>query len=94
MLYEVITQLKSRYLGKTGELSGILKGLKDATPEERQSIGAKSNQFKRQMEDMVVDRIQEIELAQINESLEAKRIDISLRDSLLEKGMDKAGLHP
>jgi len=38
--------LKAEYVGKKGKVSSILKSLKDATPDERKTIGAKSNTMK------------------------------------------------
>ncbi len=34
-----LADMKARFLGKKGELSGILGSLKDATPEERKTLG-------------------------------------------------------
>ena len=38
-----VLNLKSLYLGKKGQISQILKGLKNASPVERKEIGQKSN---------------------------------------------------
>jgi len=89
-----ILNIKSQYLGKKGALSEILKGLKDATPEERQSIGKKANEIKTEIERKVATCLEAIELAEINKKLEAKKIDIGLRDSQMDLGLQAAGYHP
>lgn len=38
-----LIEWKNELLGKTGELSSILKSLKDATPEERSTLGKDAN---------------------------------------------------
>ena len=39
-----LEEIHSRFLGKKGELTGILKGLKDLAPEERKTVGQLANQ--------------------------------------------------
>lgn len=89
-----VLNLKSSILGKKGSLSEILKSLKDATPEQRKEIGPKSNQIKKDIEKMVQDKLLEIEVKEVNEKLAKNKIDFSLRDSILEKGLQAAGMHP
>lgn len=89
-----VLSLKSSVIGKKGSLADILKSLKTATPEERKTIGPKSNQIKQDIEKMVWQKLEQIELKEVNKQLEASRIDFSLTDSVLEKGLQAAGLHP
>jgi phenylalanyl-tRNA synthetase alpha chain len=89
-----VLNLKAHYLGKTGIISDALKSLKDATPEERKTIGALSNELKNKIEALVENRIKDLEIHEINEKLAQDKIDISLRDSVLEKGLQAAGYHP
>lgn len=89
-----VLNLKAHYLGKTGIISDALKSLKDATPEERKTIGALSNELKNKIEGLVENRIKDLEIHEINEKLAQDKIDISLRDSVLEKGLQAAGYHP
>ncbi len=89
-----ILNIKSQYVGKKGEVSSILKGLKNATPEERKTIGARSNEMKQQMLSEIDAKLAEIETAEINEKLEKNWQDITNRDSLCEQGLTKAGFHP
>lgn len=81
-------------MGKKGKLTEILKSLKDATPEQRKEIGPKSNEIKRLIEQKVAARLEELELAQINEKLKNDWIDIGARKSKMALGLNKAGLHP
>lgn len=89
-----LLNLKAKYIGKQGPLSDVMKNLKDATPEEKRTIGAKANELKGSIEAMVAKKMQEIELKEINESLSKDKIDISLTDSVLDKGLQNAGFHP
>lgn len=89
-----VLSLKSSVIGKKGSLAEILKSLKSATPEERKTIGPKSNQIKQDIEKMVLNKLQEIELKEVNEKLEKNKIDFSLTDYIMEKGLQASGLHP
>jgi phenylalanyl-tRNA synthetase alpha chain len=86
--------LKSNVLGKKGTLSEVLKSLKDATAEERKEIGPKSNQIKQDIERLVQNKIQEFEIQEVNEKTRTNKIDWSLTDSVMYRGLQGAGLHP
>lgn len=89
-----VLNLKSEVIGKKGSLSEILKSLKDATPEERKEIGPKSNQVKSEIEKLTQKKLQEIELVEINDKLAKNKVDFSLRNSMLERGLVAGGEHP
>lgn len=89
-----LLNLKAKFLGKQGPISEVMKNLKDASVEEKRAIGAKANEVKTQIEDLFSKKAQEIELAEINEKLAKNRIDVSLTDSVLDLGLQAAGLHP
>lgn len=89
-----VLNLKAQVLGKQGALSEILKGMKDATPEERKTLGAEANTAKAKMETLVSEKIATLEAQEINATLLKSKIDFSLRESVMEKGLTAAGLHP
>jgi phenylalanyl-tRNA synthetase alpha chain len=89
-----VLNLKAQILGKQGALSEILKGLKDATPEQRKTLGAEANVAKTQIEELVSSKITALEAAEINENLLKNKADFSLRDAVMEKGLQAAGMHP
>src|SRR5690606_34394701 len=89
-----LLNLKAKYLGKQGPISDVMKNLKDATPEEKRTIGAKANELKNSIEGLFAEKMQKLELEDINEKLSKDKIDISLTDSVMEKGLQAAGFHP
>ena len=89
-----LLNLKAKFIGKQGPLSDVMKNLKDATPEERKTIGSKANEVKTAIEELVAKKMLELEIAEINENLAKDKIDISLTDSVQEKGLQAAGYHP
>ena len=91
---QAVLELKSAYLGKKGAISDILKGLKDATPEERKTLGKRSNEIKQEIEKACTSKLKDIEFQEINAKLEKNWIDITDRQSNREQGLVRAGLHP
>lgn len=89
-----LLNLKSRFLGKQGEVSNILKDLKNASEEDKKTIGQKAHELKNMIQDHISQKMSEIERAEINEKLKKQRIDFSVTDSVLELGLNRGGHHP
>jgi phenylalanyl-tRNA synthetase alpha chain len=75
---EDLAQFKAKFLGKSGGLSEILKGLRDASPEERPKIGAVANQLRDAFDQAINARQAALEDAEIARKLESERIDVTL----------------
>lgn len=86
--------LKSEFLGKQGQISSILRSLKDAPPEKRRELGAKSNVFKEQMEQLFDQKFEELKRKEVDQKLKSQWIDPALRENNLALGLTSAGLHP
>lgn len=52
--------VRVKYLGRKGRLPAIMKGLKDATPEERPKIGQRANEFKQALQASLDARVAEL----------------------------------
>lgn len=55
-----LADLRLRYLGRRGELNKILKGLKELSVKERVGAGAKINQLKKEITQMLEDKSHEL----------------------------------
>ena len=89
-----VLNLKAEYLGKKGPISDVLKSLKDATNEERKTIGSKANILKTEMQGLVNTKLQGIELDTINKKLDENKIDISMRNSISVNDTNHGSFHP
>ncbi|CAG2155501.1 Phenylalanine--tRNA ligase alpha subunit [Cupriavidus laharis] len=81
---------KARFLGKTGALTELLKGLGKLDPETRKSEGARINQVKQQVEAALTARRQALADALMNARLSAEAIDVTLPGRAVSRG----SLHP
>lgn len=75
---EEILSLRTKYLGRKGELTRILRKLKDISPEERPAIGQLSNVVKESLTAQIDERLQHIESAVRDTLLEGGKIDVTL----------------
>lgn len=73
-----LLQFKAKFVGKSGGLSEVLKGLKDATAEERPKIGALANQLRDFFEQALSERIRQLEEKEIAKKLQSEKIDVTL----------------
>ena len=73
-------------LGKKGELTEILKVMKDLTNEERPVIGALANAFRDEFGAKFEAKKLEIEQAVMNAALESESLDVTLPGKAQKKG--------
>lgn len=74
------------YLGKNGELTQRLKSLGSLAPEERKTEGQKVNQLKDEITEAIHQRKKQLETLEINKSLQAETVDITLPGRGMEMG--------
>ena len=83
---KTLNNLRTVMLGKKGELTEILKGMKDLTNEERPVIGALANAFRDEFGAKVEAKKVEIEQAVMNAALESETLDVTLPGKAQKKG--------
>ncbi|KPK30660.1 MAG: hypothetical protein AMJ66_09205 [Betaproteobacteria bacterium SG8_40] len=85
-----LEQVKARFLGKSGALAQLRKGLASLSPEERPKAGARFNDVKGSIEQLLGDRRDAIQAKALAARLEQEKIDVTM------PGRDRAsgGLHP
>ncbi|EGQ76281.1 phenylalanyl-tRNA synthetase alpha subunit [Neisseria macacae ATCC 33926] len=88
--FNALEQIKARYLGKTGGLTGLLKTLGQMSPEERKTIGAHINECKNQFQTAFNNKRDALNEAKLQAQLAAEALDITLPGRAQENG----GLHP
>ena len=85
-----LEQLRVDYLGKKGQITALLKGLGQLSPEERPAAGAQINVVKQELQALIGARKSELEAAAVGTRLASETIDVTL------PGRDSAagGIHP
>ena len=85
-----LENIKARYLGKEGSLTGLLKGLGKLSAEERPAAGARINQVKQQIETALQARRDALQHHALQQKLTAEALDVTLPG----RGLGVGGLHP
>ncbi|HVB50083.1 MAG TPA: phenylalanine--tRNA ligase subunit alpha [Burkholderiales bacterium] len=81
---------KARYLGKSGELTALLKSLGALAPEARRSAGAAINAAKQRIEDALGARRAALLETRMQERLAGEAFDVTLPG----RGRGRGGIHP
>lgn len=83
-------QVKVEFLGKQGQLTQIMKGLKDLSSEDRPIVGAELNKVKVQITEFYEKRLQELKQQEQSSQISDEVMDLSLPGPKKSKG----SLHP
>lgn len=69
---------KARFLGRKGELTAIMKGMGQLSPEERPQVGALANQVKERLEELFARRQEDLQREKLDRRLTTEKIDVTL----------------
>ena len=73
-----LDEARVKFLGKKGELTALLKGMKDVAAEERPVVGQLINDVRAEIETIIDKQKKLIEQAALEKKLEAETIDVTL----------------
>ena len=82
----VLNDIRVAVLGKKGELTSILKGMKDVPEEERPKVGALVNDARKAIEDALAEKKKALEELELSRKLSKEKIDVTLPAKRLRKG--------
>ena len=75
---EELDNIKVNILGKKGELTQILKSMKDLSPEERPKVGQMVNETRAAIEGKLTEAKKSFEKAALEKRLDFEKIDVTL----------------
>ena len=75
---QLLEELRVKYLGKKGLITGEMSKIATLPVEEKKSFGAKVNEVKQAVEAVLDAKKSELEVAEINIKLAAEKIDVTL----------------
>ncbi len=70
--------VRVQFLGKSGEVTGLLKQVGSLPPEERKNFGEQVNKLRDELTHILTEKQKRLEIEALNEKLAAETIDISL----------------
>ena len=87
---EQIEAVRVRVLGRGGELTDVMRRMREVVPEERPAIGQLVNQIKREIESRIEALQERLRAAALQRSLSEARLDVTLPGARIPRGR----LHP
>ena len=85
-----LQQLKSKYLGKKGIITEMLKSLRDLPPEQKKESGQSINRVKKEIEKLIDEKHSDIRNSEKAKKLLEEQIDVTLPG----RGITVGGRHP
>jgi phenylalanyl-tRNA synthetase alpha chain len=85
-----LEELKVAYLGKKGELTSILKGMGQLSPEERPVVGQLVNAVRADMEQKISEKTEQLKSEAIAKKLAEEKVDVTMPGKTKKSG----SLHP
>ena len=85
-----INEIKSNLFGKSGLISSQFKKIGSIAENERKKFASDLNNIKDELQDLIDNKINEIQNAEINEKLDKEKIDVTLPERFFVRGK----IHP
>lgn len=89
-IMKVLADIKIDFLGKSGKVTGLLKGMKDVAPQDRPKIGQAVNGLRSQIEAFIAEKEEVLKKQETMEKFANETLDITLPGKKSELGT----LHP
>ncbi len=76
-----LEELRLKYMGRSGQITAILRGLAQLQPDERKVIGQLANQVKEDIQKILDENKRELENLALGEKLAQEKIDVTIPGS-------------
>ena len=73
-----LNEAKIKYLGKKGPIQSLMKEMKDLSKEDKPKFGALVNEAKKEVSDLINEKLVVLEKLALEEKMKANKIDITL----------------
>ena len=81
-----LNEVRVAFLGKKGELTAVLKGMKDVAPEDRPKVGQWVNEVRAELEGLLEETKAKLEAEALEKKLREEVIDVTLPAKKMEIG--------
>ena len=75
---ERLNEVRTAILGKKGELTAVLKGMKDVAPEDRPKVGQWVNETREAIESLLAEKMEKFEAEALRRKYESEKIDVTM----------------
>ena len=85
-----LNEVRDNILGKKGELTSVLRGMKDVAPEDRPKVGQWVNETRAAIEEVLEEKIKKFQEEALQRKYKSEKIDVTMPAKQAVKG----NLHP
>lgn len=85
-----LSDLKTEFVGKNGEVTALLRGMKDVPANLRSEFGKKVNALKQEVEEIFAQKEKELKSEELKARYKSEAVDVTLPGKLQKRG----SLHP
>ena len=85
-----LNEVRDNILGKKGELTSVLRGMKDVAPEDRPKVGQWVNETRAAIEEVLEEKIKKFQEEELQRKYKSEMIDVTMPAKQAVKG----NLHP
>ncbi len=87
---KLLNDIRVELLGKSGQVTALLKNMRDVAPEDRPKVGQLVNQLRAEIEERIAKKEAQLKEKELAERLQNESVDITLPSKKVEYGT----LHP
>lgn len=89
-----LKEVEVKYLGRSGQITELLKTLKDLSPEEKRTQGQAIQQLKTAFSEAYDQKLRELETAELNAKLTSEFFDLTLSEINPTRSLTAGSIHP
>ena len=78
--------IQVKYLGKKGEFTAVLRGMKDLSAEQRPIIGGMVNKYKEELEALISEKEKQFAEMELQRKLKEEKVDVTLPANKVKRG--------
>ena len=78
--------IRVKYLGKKGEFTAVLRGMKDLSADQRPIIGGMVNKYKEELENLIQDKEKQFAEQELQRKLKEEKVDVTLPGNKVTRG--------
>ena len=78
--------IQVKYLGKKGEFTAVLRGMKDLSAEQRPIIGGMVNKYKAELEALILEKEKQFAEMELQRKLKDEKVDVTLPANKVIRG--------
>jgi phenylalanyl-tRNA synthetase alpha chain len=89
-----LKEVEVKYLGRSGQITELLKTLKDLSPEEKRTTGQAIQELKTGFTSAYDQKFRQLQKAEIDAKLTAEFFDLTLSEISPTRTLEKGSIHP